>query len=909
MENNIPMIQFARNNKNNKNNTKNRLMKELEKKLELELLESESDTESHIPVSHDDSHSDKNKKSKEYIEKLIVDNEIITNSIITTGKLFDHNVEHNIVSDKILSKNEKLVDMTNGKIVGMADEKIVGMTDEKSVAMIMNMTNEQFIDVIRSINNEHASQSNPLHTIINTKSAQKHDTGINAINTKINAVSTKINSPSAGTNAEISVNPLDTHNENPDAHNVNLLYYSHFFELNDRHKIFILNIADLICEICIVLFLHLVLGIHNSIFNIITIDGIISCIIFYMGFIGIEEKNNFLLKNRMLTLDRYIYYLLLFCGYYFFNYMTWFNFTGFAMYIASVMVCPSIIGQIYDIYAYKKIRQVLYDGYNRLVQKIICKQFSKIINMAIKNVLNLNIIVGYEELIPFYSHFSWIIINDFIVTFILACIFNHIDKKSIKLPMMIYKNLYMKDREYNISNDKLYLQKIIEDKKYEKFMDVYTLNRIIRMIVNDNTQNTILSEQIALFLQKVFFRLNRVMLCWTIMSISNLTMGIMGFLLFIPGEERPLRYIINTIFFAILSFHTMERIPIIILCDICYSIIDSKLLTDIIDDTYHSLKCGFLNCYYRTRLESVLLSMILTYLSYCNYNNLGILIVCILNLIVMFRLYRSSYIFSKKTDTEKIQKNNTERDQITDAGIENIFSVDAGICSEPDSYPDSSSDSSSDSSPASSPDASPDLFPDTEPSINGNVNRISDTMVSFYGSAFEFAEPFDILNILQNKNTKRMAPNDGILSLSLSQSQSQSQNQLIPKLQTHSHRIKHIPIKNTKSLNKVSNSISTFDESSINQDLVLDHIAHIQSIDDIQNKDILLIIKDRIKIVFKNNLLIKVLNPFKQVEQSAILRIFAHLFLLLMFGYISNFGTIHILILPIMVQNVIDIIS
>src|SRR5208282_153848 len=111
---------------------------------------------------------------------------------------------------------------------------------------------------------------------------------------------------------------------------------------------------------------------------------------------------------------------------------------------------PSIMGQIYNIYAYKKIRHVLYDGYNKLIQKIICKQLSKIINIVIKNVFNLHIIVTYEDLIPFYDQFSWLIINKFIVTFIMACIFNHIDKGGMKFPMMIYKNLYLKDSKYNI---------------------------------------------------------------------------------------------------------------------------------------------------------------------------------------------------------------------------------------------------------------------------------------------------------------------------------------------------------------------------------------------------------------------------------------------------------------------------
>ena len=77
----------------------------------------------------------------------------------------------------------------------------------------------------------------------------------------------------------------------------------------------------------------------------------------------------------------------------------------------------------------------------------------------------------------------------------------------------------------------------------------------------------------------------------------------------------------------------------IILCELCYPIVDSKLLSDVSDDIYQSLKRGFLNLYHRTRLESVILSISLGYMSYMKYNNIGIITVCILNLIVMIRAY------------------------------------------------------------------------------------------------------------------------------------------------------------------------------------------------------------------------------------------------------------------------------
>lgn len=859
---------------------------ELEKSLELSLLDSDSD-------------EDRPERTKEYVEKIIKDNEMIGSVLITTGRLYDReSPQSGVVSEKVshgVSVPHVVTKPRSGSRVSDTPLPIaqpVAQPVARNIPMTQSAT--QFVaQPMTQQLSTHASAVNiPVATPVSksTPDGQMQPSGQRD----------PMHEQNSGQRSENIVVRTDDAKSNPDetsvdaslildSDNVNLLYYSHFFELDDKHKKFVLNIKDLIREMCIVLFFHLFLGIHNAIFNVITIDGILSCIIFYMSFVGVEDKNNFLLKNRLMTLDRYIYYLLLFCGYYLFNYMTWFKFTGFAMYIASIMICPSIMGQIYDIYAYKKIRQVLYDGYNRLVQKIICKQLSKIINIVIKNVLNINITVGYEDLIPFYSQFSWLIINKFIVTFILACIFNHVDKGSMKFPMMIYKNLYMKDSKYNIADDKLYLRKVIEDKQYAKFMDVYTLNRIIRMVVNDDTQNSMLSEQVTTFLQKVFFKINRVMFCWTLMSISNLTIGVLGFFLFISTSERPMRYLINTLFFTLLSFFTDERLLVIILCEICYPIVDSKLLTDVMDDTYQSLKRGFLNLYYRTRLESVLLSICLTYLSYCAYNNFGILAVGALNLIVMLRLYTSAEFLSgnlfvrPKPDTHS-PKLLPKLANTSESSVARLIQYPAKLLAS----------GITGQTTGIAPSLVPGSMPTTQGSANSGTPVVTQGIVggiALHDSALEFEEALRSSSPLQGAD---------------SSAQRRHRSKIIARVPTQADKMR-TQVKGIKPIH----GIDTFDESAIDADALAAssaQIHRIESIDDIQNRDILLIIRDRIKVVLKNNLLIKVINPFKKVEVSAVLRIFAHLFLLLILGYISNFSTLHIILLPIMVQNVIDII-
>lgn len=682
-------------------------------------------------------------------------------------------------------------------------------------------------------------------------------------------------SSNASTSSENS-NLYHARNELDITDNSALLYYSTVFGLNEEKRSFVINFKDMMKELFVVMFFHFFLGIHNAIFNVISIDGILSCLIFYMSYIEVSDDNNFLLRNRLTALDRYIYYLLLFCGYYLFSYMTWFRFTGITMYCASILICPSIMGQIYNIYAYKKIRKVLYYGYHKLVQKIVCKQLSKILNIVIKSVFNLDTKINYEELIPFYNQFSLWIINKFVVTFVTACIFNHVDKGGFKFPLMIYKNLYLKDNKYNIANDKEYLHKLITDKQWNKFMDVYTLNRIIRIIMTDDTQNSMLSDQVSTTYQKLLFKFNRVMFCWTIMGVSNLTVGILSFLLFISHTERPLRYLLNTFAFTFLSYFTQEQILILILCELFYPIVNSKLLTDVFDDTYQSLKRGFLSVYYRTRLESVLLSMFLFYISFYNYNILGTITICVLNLIIMFRMtYHMSFFDISTTRSDKLVfKNNIKRtikhnvNKPTNKIKHNMSSTDASAIIR----------------------------------LGGDLNDLELIMTTPTNTDDSSAK--ENTNVRTNVNTKTNRPTK----------KPSKRDTLNTQVITHISKPVPAPSQPYKQPIGMLNGLAGVDELSLSQ-------VDINRIDrndmnnmypkityETENTDLLLILKDRIKATVQNNLLLRVINPFVTVEPRDILRILAHVFILLIMCTMSSFNIYHTLLLPIMVQNVIDLI-
>jgi len=430
----------------------------------------------------------------------------------------------------------------------------------------------------------------------------------------------------------------------------------------------VLNIYNLIKEIIIIGILHVILGVGNPIFNVITIDGIISSLIFYLNFIDV--KINFLVDTRLNTINRYIYYFLLVISYYILDYVLWFKVSNLLVYIASIMISPNIIAQINNITNYKKISNVIYTGYINLIKKIICKQLAKIINLIISKCLNCENNITYEELMPHYEKIDLTIIK----LLISACIFNYIDSKTIlKYPLIIYKNVVMKNRKYNIVGDREYIITLLKDKRLDMFLDVYTLNRVIRLLSNDtNNKNNILTEQYDIFKKRIAFKTGRIMICWNIMGSTNILFGLLSYLLFISDTNRPLNYLINTLIFCVISFLTQERVLVLIACELFYTITNSKLLNDIAYDTYCSLKSGIINVCYRIRLETFLITFVACCLTIYNYNYLNICILLILNFIIMLKLYKTYKntilkkepfkIITENKINKNIQVNNYEDD-------------------------------------------------------------------------------------------------------------------------------------------------------------------------------------------------------------------------------------------------------
>jgi hypothetical protein len=396
-------------------------------------------------------------------------------------------------------------------------------------------------------------------------------------------------------------------------------------------KSLVFTMPNMVKEFILIMVLHMYLGTNNALFNVIQIDGIISSLIWGIDSMGIAEYNflshNFMKNSRLITIDRYIYYMLMISGYYVTDYLLWYNFSTEMRLITSIMVCPTIMGYVYMNKTYSKVRQFLYNGYNELIKKIVCKQLSKILNLFIDNVLNIEINIKYTDLTPHYSEFDFYVINQFIVTFIIALIFNRLDRGSLKIPLMIYKNFYMKDGKYNIRDDRQYLTQIIKDKNWGKFIDVYTLNRMIRIIIDEDNDDADFTETLRALMKRFVYRFNRIMFCWSVMSVTNNTqLGFAGFLLFTLNAKKPMRYILSTILFILLSAYTTDKILLLIACELFYDIAYSRVINDVIKDIYNSVTNGTIYLYGKSRTESLVVTVMLTTMSCITNNYLYMLI-------------------------------------------------------------------------------------------------------------------------------------------------------------------------------------------------------------------------------------------------------------------------------------------
>jgi len=202
------------------------------------------------------------------------------------------------------------------------------------------------------------------------------------------------------TNTNININNnqyenIDESNETQaETREEDILFDSKYFILEPKKKPYKFDRYTFFRELILIFIInHFILrqtNIFNVIINIFTVDAIINYIEYYTNdFLNINYK--IFSKLELLQLDRYIYCGIIGGSFLLINYISWFIIFDYIKYLLFILITPTVMGYIYNMDEYKKIRDPVYEFYNELIQKNICKQLAKIINLIITNVLKLDV--------------------------------------------------------------------------------------------------------------------------------------------------------------------------------------------------------------------------------------------------------------------------------------------------------------------------------------------------------------------------------------------------------------------------------------------------------------------------------------------------------------------------------------
>lgn len=430
---------------------------------------------------------------------------------------------------------------------------------------------------------------------------------------------------------------------------INSTYFIDQME-TDKKKQTSFDMYKLLCEL-------LIFGLLMYIFslNIITIDAIITSTEFYIMYMGYDTKikkyvntNANINSYTINSLKRYTYYTILYICMHAIDFIFWFKLSVLIHSCMFILSCPSILNYIHDSKHYTNFITPFYNVVNKTKQTFICKQLTKIINNIIKNTLKLDIRINWTDLLPYYNTVTVNMINQFLVSFILAHIFNYADKGGMRLPMSIYKNIYMKDDYAKIRDDKKYIETIITKKEWSKLVDIYSLNRLIRLSLSD--ESDYMSKQVDFIMRKLLFIFERIMFTWTVLTISNIYVALSSLLLFVSKEKNPVRYVLNIIIFLIISFFTNEEIILLILFEVTTIVINRSFY----DDGINFIKINrykFLDYVYELVRKTIITDTFVTSLiiSLLQINNnfesiLTVIIYVEILLTALFLIFRSEYV-------------------------------------------------------------------------------------------------------------------------------------------------------------------------------------------------------------------------------------------------------------------------
>jgi hypothetical protein len=282
---------------------------------------------------------------------------------------------------------------------------------------------------------------------------------------------------------------------------------------------------DTILYSLIIILSNYILLDYNFFLKITSIDSLFSAIHFIKIFISrnltdsqIISKSNALYLASLL--DRYIYYIILYCICKLIGNFIWLNDNYYLYSICTFSVIPNIINYISTTQFFQKMREKK----EYLIKMIISKIFVSIIKFYSKIYLQKEVIIKNKEIFCLLNDYKETIkyFHEVLKNLLIILILSYVKDYSPKLYYNIIKHVYnykMGDVlvSFNNKNSKQYLLDIIENKKWSELNKPMTYKAVIHIYQYNNDK----SDMFKRFITEFNFSLIKMFTVWTIASLLD----------------------------------------------------------------------------------------------------------------------------------------------------------------------------------------------------------------------------------------------------------------------------------------------------------------------------------------------------------------------------------------------------
>lgn len=358
---------------------------------------------------------------------------------------------------------------------------------------------------------------------------------------------------------------------------------------------------------CILGFITMKKGMNNVFLNAITNDSIFSAI----NFVG-QFKSDFVLskyvgsfieglhlESECSIVERYIYYGLIGVTSLICNVLFWGNYNVLIYYTLIITTHPFIMDILLRKTKIKILIDSIFEKINKLIKFIILSLYSFSINNITRAILNKNLHITPTDLTQFYQNKSLSHLVDFLKIFAISTVIQLMESSGsmyARIVKMLYKYGAIIDvkTEYNepdpfvnITDPKLKLTKIIEDRRWELFYNPKILKILIKLYRESKGASFI--DQIKQYLLYLEILVSKFFAFYSFAILFDTTLIPIALSFIIKSSETTeFKFYVPKFLSLIMSFLKYDHFTVLIVSEL-FEIVFNKLTYFIMNGIYNKL--------------------------------------------------------------------------------------------------------------------------------------------------------------------------------------------------------------------------------------------------------------------------------------------------------------------------------